>query len=115
MYICLCNTKYFLYVTDIIYGLNLFVEGNMSTAKEIIEAVDDEAHKIVFKVIEGEILEVYSAVTLTIHIEDKGDKQLAIWTMDFKKVNASIPDPTPYLDLLCACTQDMDAHILKLA
>ncbi|GKA56672.1 Bet v I domain-containing protein [Tanacetum coccineum] len=92
-----------------------FHDGKVHTAKEIIEEVDDENHKIVFKVIEGEILQAYKTFIITFHIEEMGDKQLIIWTIDFEKVNEGIPDPTIYLDLLGACIEDMDAHMLTQA
>ncbi|KAI3728679.1 hypothetical protein L6452_17320 [Arctium lappa] len=95
-----------------IISLHFIHDGKVNTAKEMMEA-DDE--KIVFKVIEGDVLQVYNALTLTIHFEEMGDKRLGVWSMDFQKVNASIPDPTTYLDLLCAITKDMDAYILKQA
>ncbi|XP_023765980.1 kirola [Lactuca sativa] len=88
-------------------------DGKVESAKEIVEEVDDELHKIVFKVIEGGVLEVYNPLIITINVEDMGHKKLVIWTMEFEKVNANIPDPTPYLDLLCAVVGDMDAYFLK--
>nr|XP_043624820.1 kirola-like [Erigeron canadensis] len=90
-------------------------DGKVNTVKEVIEAVDDDNHKIVFKVIEGELLKVYNAFILTIHIKNRGQKQFVTWTLDFEKLNSSIPDPSPYLDLVCAFTKDIDAYILKLA
>ena len=56
--------------------------------KEIIEEVDDENHKIVFKVIEADLLEHYKAFTVTFHIEEIGEKQFIVWTIDFAKVDA---------------------------
>lgn len=97
------------------FCLNLYVDGKIQTAKEIIEEVDDETHKIVFKVIESELLQVYNALTIAVHIEDRDNKQVVVWSINFEKVNANIPDPTIYLDMLCACTKDMDAYILKQA
>ena len=53
----------------------------------MVEEVDDELQKTVFKVIEGGVLEVYNPLILTINMEDMGHKKLVIWTIDFKKVN----------------------------
>nr|XP_043625237.1 kirola-like [Erigeron canadensis] len=90
-------------------------DGKVITAKEVIEAVDDENHKIVFKVIEGEVLKDYNAFTSTHHVEDRGGKRLVTWTVDFEKLNPSVPDPSPYMEWLSSFTKDMDAYILKLA
>ncbi|XP_071693979.1 kirola-like [Rutidosis leptorrhynchoides] len=96
-----------------IISWNYIYDGKVETGKEIIEEVDDETHKIVFKVIEGHILEAYKALTITFHIEEEGGKEYIIWTIDFEKVDASVPDPTGYLDVLGACINDIDSHIQK--
>ncbi|XP_024994436.1 kirola-like [Cynara cardunculus var. scolymus] len=84
----------------------------INSVKDFIK-VDDE--KIVFKVIEGDVLQVYNALSFSIHMEEAEDKQSGVWSVNFEKANASIPDPTPYLDLLCGFTKDMNAYILKQA
>ncbi|CAI9275473.1 unnamed protein product [Lactuca saligna] len=86
---------------------------HVETTKNMVEEVVDELHKIVFKVIEGGVLEVYNPLILTVNIEDMGHNKLVIWTMELKKVNVNILDPTPYLDLLCVVVGDMDAYFLK--
>ncbi|XP_023765920.1 kirola [Lactuca sativa] len=92
---------------------DFYHDGRKETCKEIVEEVDDELHKIVFKVIEGNILEVYNSFSFILKTQDVGDKKLVIWTIEFEKANASIPDPTSYLDLLCGIAGNMDAHFLK--
>ncbi|CAI9275467.1 unnamed protein product [Lactuca saligna] len=87
--------------------------GKVESAKEMVEEVDDELHKIVFQGDWRSVGEMYSLLILTINIEDMGHKKLVIWTMEFEKVNAHIPDPTPYLDLLCVVVGDMAANFLK--
>ncbi|XP_071695959.1 kirola-like [Rutidosis leptorrhynchoides] len=94
---------------------NYLYDGKIETAKEIVQEVDDKAHKIVFKVIEGQILKAYKEFTITFHIEGDGNKEYIIWTIDFEKVDASIPDPSGYLDVLGAVINEIDAHILKKA
>ncbi|CAH1414579.1 unnamed protein product [Lactuca virosa] len=84
------------------------------TVKDIIEEVDDELHKIVFKVIEGDILDVYNSFSFILTTRDVGDKKFVIWTIEFEKANASIPDPISYLDLVCGLARNIDAHFLNL-
>nr|KAJ0216105.1 hypothetical protein LSAT_V11C300116960 [Lactuca sativa] len=87
--------------------------GKVEIVKEMVGEVADELHKIVFKVIEGGVLEVYNPLILKDSIEDMVHKKLVIWTMEFKKVNANIRNPTPNLDLLCVVVGDMDNYFLK--
>lgn len=89
------------------------VDGKLETAKEIIEEVDDELHKIVFKVIEGDILEVYNSLSFILTTKEVGDKKFVILSIEFEKANASIPDPTSYLDLVCGLVANVGAHFLK--
>ncbi|KAL7607726.1 MLP-like protein 31 [Lactuca sativa] len=88
-------------------------DGKKETGKEIIEEVDDELPKISFKLIEGDILKVYNSFINTLTTKYVGDKKFVIWTIEFEKADASIPDPTSYLDLLCGIAGNMDAHFLK--
>ncbi|CAH1414569.1 unnamed protein product [Lactuca virosa] len=88
-------------------------DGKKETAKEIIEEIDDELHKIVFKMIEGDILEVYNSISFTFMTKDVGDKKFVIWTIEFEKANASILDPTSYLDVVCGIVGNMDSHFLR--
>ncbi|XP_071714584.1 kirola-like [Rutidosis leptorrhynchoides] len=85
-------------------------EGKTKVTKELIEEVDETNHKIVFKLIEGDLLDVYKAFTITFHVEPKEGKQLVTWTFDFEKQNPSVPDPITVMDLLCSIIKDMDAH-----
>ncbi|KVI05459.1 Bet v I domain-containing protein [Cynara cardunculus var. scolymus] len=87
-------------------------DGKRKTAKEIIEAVDETNHTVVFKVIEGEIVEeIYTAFKLSFHVEPKQNgKQLGIWTFEFEKPNVSVPYPTSLMDYLCDLIKDMDDH-----
>ncbi|CAH1414573.1 unnamed protein product [Lactuca virosa] len=96
-----------------IEACHLVFDGAKGTAKEIIEEIDDELHKIVFKVIEGDILEVHNSFSFILMTKDVGDKKFVIWTIEFEKANPSIVDPTSYLDLVCAITGNIDSHFLK--
>ncbi|KVH95931.1 MLP-like protein 43 [Cynara cardunculus var. scolymus] len=85
-------------------------DGKVASTKEMIEVGDN---KIVFKVIEGDALKAYNALSFSIHVKEIGGKQFGVWSVEFQKVNATIPDPTSYLDMLCGFTKDMNAYVLK--
>nr|XP_043620691.1 kirola-like [Erigeron canadensis] len=88
-------------------------DGKKQFGKEIIEEIDETNHKIVFKLIEGNVLEIYKAFKITFHVEPKDGKQLATWTFEFEKPHPSVPDPTSVMDLLCGIVKDMDVHACK--
>ncbi|KAF5777280.1 putative Bet v I/Major latex protein [Helianthus annuus] len=86
-------------------------DGKEQTATEIIEEIDETNHKIVFKVIEGEIVEkIYKAFKITFHCEQKDGKQWGIWTMEFERPDTSVPYPTSFMDYLWGILKDMDDH-----
>ncbi|KAJ9563790.1 hypothetical protein OSB04_008950 [Centaurea solstitialis] len=90
---------------------NYTLDGKRQTTKEIIEEVDEKKHKIVKKVIEGDLLgDLYKSFKIIFHVQPKGDRQLAVWTLEFEKLNASVPYPTTFMDLLLNVTKEMGVH-----
>ena len=79
----------------------------------IIEAVDEEKHMIVFKVVDGFPLETYKSLTISFHVEPKGDRKFATWTFEFEKLNASVPYPTASLDFNITGIKELDVHFSK--
>ncbi|KAI3731567.1 hypothetical protein L1987_62756 [Smallanthus sonchifolius] len=80
-------------------------------SKQIIEAVNEENHMIVFKVIGGDLVdELYKSFRITLHVEPKGDAQVATWTFEFEKPDTSVPYPTSLMDYLCGLVKDLDDH-----
>ncbi|XP_076931744.1 MLP-like protein 43 [Bidens hawaiensis] len=90
-------------------------DGKKYTATEEIEEIDEANHKIVFKVIGGELVEeIYKAFKITFHCEQKDGKQWGIFTMEFEKPDTSVPDPNSFMDYLCGIIKDMDDHASKI-
>ncbi|KVH97649.1 kirola-like [Cynara cardunculus var. scolymus] len=86
-------------------------DGKKLTAKSMLEEVDEKNHKVVFNVIEGDLVEeLYKSLKVIFHVEPKGDGQLAIWTLEFEKMNTNMPYPTSYMDFLLNVTTDLDSH-----
>nr|XP_043627109.1 MLP-like protein 31 [Erigeron canadensis] len=85
-------------------------EGKKKICKQIIEAVNEENHMAVFKVIGGDLLEEYKSFTIILHVEQKGEVQVATWTFEFEKPDLSVPYPTSMMDYLCHLVKDLDAH-----
>ncbi|XP_076941237.1 kirola-like [Bidens hawaiensis] len=86
-------------------------DGKKKTAKEIIESVNEENHTIVFKVIEGELVdELYKSFKGIFHVEPKGEGQIAVLTFEFEKRDTSVPYPTSLMDVCCHVIKDLDAH-----
>ncbi|EXB80472.1 MLP-like protein 31 [Morus notabilis] len=94
-----------------------YVAGNSESGKEIVEAIDEENKKITFKVLDGEITKYYKTMKTTVQVTAKGDKggSSVKWTLEYEKLNDSIPAPTKYLDLLSATTKNVEAYLTNNA
>ncbi|XP_060186158.1 kirola-like [Lycium barbarum] len=84
-------------------------DGKDKTAKEVIEAVDLEKKSITFKVIEGDLLELYNSFTIIMSDED----QWATCTLVYEKKTEDIPEPLVLLGFVLHVFKDMECHLLK--
>ncbi|KAI3744385.1 hypothetical protein L1987_57465 [Smallanthus sonchifolius] len=81
------------------------------TSKQVIESVDEENHTIRFNVIGGELVEkLYKSFKHSFHVEPKGDRQVATWTIEFERPDTSVRYPTAELDFVCTLVKNLDAH-----
>ncbi|XP_058184348.1 kirola-like isoform X1 [Rhododendron vialii] len=88
-------------------------DGKEKTAKEVIEAIDEEKKLVRFKVVEGDLLQLYKTFTLTVHVDTKGENNLVTWTLEYEKLNGDVEDPTTLMDVCIVVTKDIETHHLK--
>ncbi|KAL7599827.1 kirola [Lactuca sativa] len=87
-------------------------EGKKKIDKAVIEAVDEEKQKIVFDVIGGDLVEdKYKTMKVIFHTEKKGDAQVLTVTLEFEKLNTTVPYPTSFMDWFCSVLKDIDLCI----
>ncbi|MBA0846336.1 hypothetical protein Goshw_000672 [Gossypium schwendimanii] len=87
-------------------------EGKSEMVKEILENVDDENRTMVFKMVEGQILNYYKSWRSIFNITPMGEGSLVKWTMEFEKQNENIPDPDKYISYMMCLTKNIDAYLL---
>ncbi|GAB2226668.1 hypothetical protein Droror1_Dr00022487 [Drosera rotundifolia] len=92
---------------------NYVVDGKANVVKEIVEAIDVENKSITFNVIEGDLTKEYKTFKVTIDIVPKGDTDVVKWTIDYEKLQESVPEPIKILELTINITKDIEAHHLK--
>ncbi|KAL7093630.1 hypothetical protein ACP275_11G051200 [Erythranthe tilingii] len=63
-----------------------------------------------FKVLEGDIMELYKAFVITIHVETKNDIDLVTWTLEYEMLNEEVEHPLSLLSLLIDITKDIEIH-----
>ncbi len=92
---------------------NYFHDGRNEYAKEIVEDINEEKRSITFKIIEGDLLELYKTFSFTVHVDKKGQGSLVTWTLNYEKLNESIPDPDTLLDYFINLTKEIEVGHLK--
>ncbi|KAK4720410.1 hypothetical protein R3W88_010643 [Solanum pinnatisectum] len=77
--------------------------------KHLIEAVDPHKKLIKWKVIEGDLLELYNYCNFTTFCE----RQWTTWTIEYEKKTEDTPEPLLHLGVILAMTKDIENHLLK--
>ncbi|RYR32384.1 hypothetical protein Ahy_A10g046961 [Arachis hypogaea] len=92
------------------------IEGKKTSAKDKIEAIDDENKTITYSLFGEEISNDYKTFKGTIKVSDKGSGGgIVKWTFEYEKnkKNMSAASPQSYLDFAIKVTRDIDAHVSK--
>jgi len=98
---------------DSIISWSYYHDGKARTGKQHIEVIDEENKIIVFKMLEGDLMELYKNFVITLHVETKGGNDLVTWTFDYEKLNPNVEEPTETMDFLVGLVKDIEAHHLK--
>ena len=90
-------------------------DGSPQIAKEIMEVIDNENYITNYKVIEGNLLELYKSFSSSVKVTPKenDDGSLVHWIFEYEKLNEDVPDPTGKLQILIDVAKDIDAHLLS--
>ncbi|KAL0345204.1 UNVERIFIED_CONTAM: Kirola [Sesamum radiatum] len=87
------------------------LDGKAQTAKQLLHDIDETKKQIKFKMLEGDLVELYKNMIITVHVETKGGVDFIIWTIDYELINADNPHPLSLLNWTIEFTKDMEAHI----
>uniref|UniRef100_M0ZSZ6 Sn-1 protein n=2 Tax=Solanum tuberosum TaxID=4113 RepID=M0ZSZ6_SOLTU len=77
--------------------------------KHLIEAVDPHKKLIKWKVIEGDLLELYNYFVYTTSC----DHQWTTWTIEYEKKTEDTPEPLIHLSNIFDMTKDIEGHLLQ--
>ncbi|KAL3825171.1 hypothetical protein ACJIZ3_021200 [Penstemon smallii] len=86
------------------------IDGKYHTAKCVLQDIDKEKKQIAYKVIEGNLLELYKNVVVTVHVETKGGVDFITWTIDYELLKADNPHPLSHLNYFIEFTKEVEAH-----
>ena len=88
-------------------------DGKKKTAKEIIEAIDEVNKSVTFKVVEGDLMQLYKTFIITVHVDTKGENNLVTWNFEYEKLNEAVEEPTTLMDFCITVTKDIETHHLQ--
>ncbi|MGD7428494.1 MLP family protein, partial [Ralstonia pseudosolanacearum] len=89
---------------------NFTHDGKEKKAKEVIQAIDEEKKLIQFKMIEGDVMELYKDFVITIHVETNGGIDLVTCTFEYEMLNEDVEHPISLLSLFIDLTKDIETH-----
>lgn len=82
-------------------------------AKQVIESIDEENKSITFKMLEGDLMELYKSFIISIHVDTKGEDNLVTWTLDYEKLHEDVEDPNSLTEFFIHLTKDIESHHLQ--
>uniref|UniRef100_M1C4P5 Sn-1 protein n=1 Tax=Solanum tuberosum TaxID=4113 RepID=M1C4P5_SOLTU len=92
-----------------ILSFEFLEDGKDKIAKQVIDAVDLQKKSITWKVIGGDLLELYNSFTIITSC----DKQWTTWTFVYEKKIEETPEPLVLLGFALDLTKDIEGHLLK--
>lgn len=88
-------------------------DGKDHVSKDIVEAVDKENKIITYKVVEGDLLEQYKFIKVTIQTISKDEATLVSWIIEYEKLNTNIPHPIKLLEFGIHLSEELDGHFVQ--
>ncbi|KAK1380598.1 MLP-like protein 34-like [Heracleum sosnowskyi] len=93
-----------------IISRNYVYDGKDKFAKEVIENLDEEKKSITFRVIEGDLLEMYKNFKAICHVDKEGEDNSVTWTFEYEKLHENVDDPHTLMDFIVGVTKDIKSH-----
>ncbi|KAK4479149.1 hypothetical protein RD792_014660 [Penstemon davidsonii] len=90
-------------------------EGKEKTAKQLIQAIDEEKKIIKLKMLEGDLMKLYKDFLITIHIETKDGIDLVSCTFEYETLHDDVEHPISLLSFFIDIAKDIENHHLQKA
>ncbi|KAG6433352.1 hypothetical protein SASPL_104962 [Salvia splendens] len=85
-------------------------DGKQKRAKQVIQSIDEEKKLIQFKMLEGDLMELYKEFVITTHVETTNDIDLVTWTLEYEMLNEDVEHPISLLAYFIDITKDIESH-----
>ncbi|TMW80855.1 hypothetical protein EJD97_014350 [Solanum chilense] len=102
------NTHHIRNVSPLINHFEIHEDGKEKLLKEVIEAIDLHEKSITWKVIGGDVLELYNSFTVI----TSSEHEWATSTLIYEKKNEDTPEPLALLGAFIELTKHVEGHLL---
>ncbi|KAL8489778.1 hypothetical protein ACS0TY_025600 [Phlomoides rotata] len=89
---------------------NYSVDGKPHTAKQVLQDIDLEKKQIAFKMLEGDLCELYKNMIIKFHVETKNGIDFITWTIDYELITPDNPHPLSLLNFFIQFTKELESH-----
>lgn len=79
----------------------------------MIQSIEEEKKLIQFKMLEGDLMELYKSFVATFHVENEGEIDLVTLTMEYEMVKEDVEHPISLLSYFIELAKDIETHIAK--
>ncbi|XP_023526172.1 MLP-like protein 43 isoform X2 [Cucurbita pepo subsp. pepo] len=87
-------------------------DGKVHKAKKVIEDVDEEKNSFTWKLVEGDLLELYKNLKIKVQCIPKDEGSVIHYALEYEKLHEGIPDSHSLLQLCAEVTKDIEAHLM---
>ncbi|XP_054810308.1 MLP-like protein 43 [Prosopis cineraria] len=91
------------------------LDGKAQVVKEVVESINITELSITFKVMEGDLLEIYNSFKFVLKVTANVlSGSVLHLTLEYEKPSTDTPDPTSLLEAVIQLSKDVDAYVGNL-
>ncbi|PIN11685.1 hypothetical protein CDL12_15715 [Handroanthus impetiginosus] len=87
------------------------LDGKAQTARQVLQDIDESKKQSAYKMIGGDLLELYKNMLITIHVETKQGVDYVTWTIDYELLSPENPHPLSLVNFFIEFTKEVENHI----
>ncbi|CAI9275957.1 unnamed protein product [Lactuca saligna] len=88
---------------------NYFHDGKDRVGKTITTDFNEGKKSVTFKVVEGDLMDLYKTFVIHIQVDKDGSDNIVTWTVEYEKLNPNVPDPDTLMEFYEKVTRDIEA------
>lgn len=93
------------------FALLLYIDGKEEIAKQSLHDIDEEKKHISFRMLEGDLLQLYKNMVISYDVETNAGVDYITWTIVYDRLSLENPHPFSLLSFFIDFTTEIEAHI----